>query len=137
MKYQDISEQFNDIIYLFKQKGCSPKMTKTFIENNLNYLINMGNNILDKIYFICNNNEIYAILIVDNNNYYWSICKDDCFYPLENTDKDEDYIVDMVINFANTDKFKKIVPNLDKMNTEEKVKTLSNIKLNSKGYHLK
>ena len=94
--------------------------------------------IANKIFFICNNTEIYAILIVNDNNYYWSICHNNTSYPLEEkTEKNNDYIVEMIINFINEKKFQNIIPNLQEMNTETKIKALKNIKLNSKGYHIK
>ena len=50
---------------------------------------------------------------------------------------ENDYIIDMILNFTNTDKIKKIVPNISQMNLENKVKSLKKLKLNSDGYHLK
>ena len=55
----------------------------------------------------------------------------------EKTEKNNDYIVEMIINFINEKKFQNIIPNLQEMNTETKIKALKNIKLNSKGYHIK
>ncbi len=137
MQYPNPSNQFNEIINLFIRNDCSIKLALSFISNNLNYILK-HKEIANKIFFICNNTEIYAILIVNDNNYYWSICHNNTSYPLEEkTEKNNDYIVEMIINFINEKKFQNIIPNLQEMNTETKIKALKNIKLNSKGYHIK
>lgn len=137
MQYPNPSNQFNEIINLFIRNDCSIKLALSFISNNLNYILK-HKEIANKIFFICNNTEIYAILIVNENNYYWSICHNNTSYPLEEkTEKNNDYIVEMIINFINEKKFQNIIPNLQEMNTETKIKALKNIKLNSKGYHIK
>lgn len=137
MQYPNPSNQFNEIINLFIKNGCSIKLALSFISNNLDYILK-HKEIANKIFFICNNTEIYAILIVNDNNYYWSICHNNTSYPLEEkTEKNNDYIVEMIINFINEKKFQNIIPNLQEMNTETKIKALKNIKLNSKGYHIK
>ena len=137
MQYPNPSNQFNEIINLFIRNDCSIKLALSFISNNLNYILK-HKEIANKIFFICNNTEIYAILIVHDNNYYWSICHNNTSYPLEEkTEKNNDYIVEMIINFINEKKFQNIIPNLQEMNTETKIKALKNIKLNSKGYHIK
>ncbi len=137
MQYPNPSNQFNEIINLFIKNGCSIKLALSFISNNLDYILK-HKEIANKIFFICNNTEIYAILIVNDNNYYWSICHNNTSYPLEEkTEKNNDYIVEMIINFISEKKFQNIIPNLQEMNTETKIKALKNIKLNSKGYHIK
>ena len=137
MQYPNPSNQFNEIINLFIRNDCSIKLALSFISNNLNYILKHKER-ANKIFFICNNTEIYAILIVNDNNYYWSICHNNTSYPLEEkTEKNNDYIVEMIINFINEKKFQNIIPNLQEMNTETKIKALKNIKLNSKGYHIK
>ena len=137
MQYPNPSNQFNEIINLFIKNGCSIKLALSFISNNLDYILK-HKEIANKIFFICNNTEIYAILIVNDNNYYWSICHNNTSYPLEEkTEKNNYYIVEMIINFISEKKFQNIIPNLQEMNTETKIKALKNIKLNSKGYHIK
>ena len=99
MQYPNPSNQFNEIINLFIRNDCSIKLALSFISNNLNYILK-HKEIANKIFFICNNTEIYAILIVNDNNYYWSICHNNTSYPLEEkTEKNNDYIVEMIINF--------------------------------------
>ena len=82
MQYPNPSNQFNEIINLFIRNDCSIKLALSFISNNLNYILK-HKEIANKIFFICNNTEIYAILIVNDNNYYWSICHNNTSYPLE------------------------------------------------------
>lgn len=136
MKCQKISEQFDEIKSVLELKGCPTSLALSFIKNNLSYLKEAD--ITNKIYIIYNHNEIYAILIIDKNNYYWSVCQDNILYPLEKkTKENKDYIIEMMLNFANEEKIKKIVPNISEMNTETKVKVLRSFHFNSTGYHFK
>ena len=48
-----------------------------------------------------------------------------------------DYIVEMMINFAEQEKVRAIIPDIEKYNLEQKVQTLKKIGLNSNGYHFK
>lgn len=134
MKYQE-KEQFEKLFQILEAKGCPISLASSFVKNNSEHL---KNDILNHLYLVCNNQEIYAILIPSEDTYYWSICYKDNFYPLEKkTEQNSDYIIEMMLNFANTDKMKQIVPNIQEMNVETKVKVLKNISLNSTGYHFK
>ena len=98
MKYQKISEQFDEIKSVLELKGCPTSLALSFIKNNLSYLKEAD--ITNKIYIIYNHNEIYAILIIDKNNYYWSVFRDNIHYPLEKkTKENKDYIIEMMLNY--------------------------------------
>lgn len=125
-----------EIIMYLKNNGCNATLITSFLRNNINFILNI-NNLLDKIYFIYNNNEIYAILIADNDYYYWSICEDNISYPLLKNKDNNDYIIEMIINYISANKFKGIIPNTNDMNVESKVKILKNTRLNTNGYHIK
>ena len=55
---------------------------------------------------------------------------------IKDDDKEHDYIIDMILEFTDAEKIKRIVPDIEKMNLENKIKILKKIKLNSQGYHL-
>ena len=136
MKYPEIPKQFNELFEVLKLKGCPTILATSFIQNNFEYL--KKNDVLNHLYFICNHQEIYAILVTLEDSYYWSICYNDSFYPLEKkTEQNNDYIIVMMLNFAETDKVRKIVPNISEMNIETKVKILRSVPFNSTGYHFK
>ena len=50
MKYQKISEQFDEIKSVLKLKGCPTSLALSFIKNNLSYLKEAD--ITNKIYII-------------------------------------------------------------------------------------
>lgn len=144
MESQDkIENQFKSIIEVFKKGGCSKSETLSFINTNIDFLIENENNFLENIYFIYNNNDLYGALIVNDNNYSWSIYKEQEFYPIrQNIDNNfdpsnGDYIVEMILNFSNKNSIKEIVPNIENMPIATKVKKLKQIKFNSNGYHLR
>lgn len=131
------------IIEMFYNVGCDFQSAKSFITNNTK-LINETPDIEQKLYFILNNTEVYGVILVIDNDYQWSIYKDFEFKPFE-TIKDEetetltngDYIVEMMINFANQEKVISIIPDIQEYNLEQQIKTLKSIGLNSNGYHFK
>ena len=136
-------EEFQSIVKTFKEGGCSAKDALTFINHNFEFLKTENQEIAEKIYFIYNNKKLYGALLVDENDYSWSIYGDDRgFSSLQKVDdegfiKKGDYIVEMMIHFADTEKVKQAFPSVSNMSIEKKVKTLKRIGLNSKGYHFK
>lgn len=142
MKNQDKFEnQFKSIIEIFKKGGCTQEDALSFINSNIEFLVNNDIELLKNTYFIYNNKELYSILIVDENDYYWSIYANNKFYPIRNNnntnEENKDYIIEMIINFANKEVVQRIVPDIKNMDTATKIKTLKKIKLNSEGYHIR
>lgn len=143
MNQEKILNQFKIIIEIFKNNGCELEATLSFIDNNFQYLIDNYEKICDNIYFIYNNQSLYCVLIVKNNLYEWSVYKNNKFGKIRSINSDDynikkcDYIVEMMIRFADTDKIKRIVPDIENMDIENKVKTLKKIGLNPNGLHFK
>ena len=80
---------------------------------------------------------MYGIIWVNGDDYEWSVFENGIFRRIMKSDNDEhDYIVDMILEFADTEKIKRVVPDICNMNLENKIKTLKKIRLNSQGYHL-
>lgn len=139
-KYSEIDK----ITEFFYNVGCSSDDAKSFISNNIE-IITTTPNITEYLYFILNNQEIYGVILVIDNSYKWSIYKDKEFKPFKEITYDEndealtngDYIVEMMINFAEQEKVRAIIPDIEKYNLEQKVQTLKKIGLNSNGYHFK
>lgn len=146
MNQEEVKNQFKIIIDLLKNKGCDMECILSFVNNNLEYLVNRLDkmpNINNNIYCIYNNQSLYCLLIVCNDIYEWAICKDNRFGKIKSFNKDNpnfdeyDYIVEMMIHVADSDKFKIIMPDVSNMNIEGKVKALKKIGLNSTGYHFR
>lgn len=143
MKQEQIIDEFSELIEVFKQKGCSLDQALSFIYNNFDFVIDKYEEFSQNIYFIYNHSCLYGILVAKGDFYEWSIYDNGKFNQLmqvnglNNGDKGADYIVEMMINFANMDKIKKIVPEVISMNVENRIKMLKRIGLNSNGYHFR
>lgn len=142
MMEKKVVEEFSPIINDFVDIGCSVEEALTFIYNNIEVVRDSDKFNVEKMYFICNNKEVYGLLYVDGDDYSWSIHINNEFSKLKSKDEktdvtNSDYIVDMMIGIGESEKVKKVVPSIDTMSTEGKIKTLKKIGLNSKGYHFK
>lgn len=143
MSNDQINNEFQCVIKTFENGGCSVGDTITFIKQNFDFVQMKKQELSEKIYFIYNHQELYGALVVNGNDYSWSIYHDkDGFGSLQKIEEKSaiktcDYIVEMMIHFADTDKVKQVCPNVSNMNIENKVKTLKQIGLNTKGYHFK
>lgn len=137
-------EQFNKLLENLLASGIEKEEALKFIEENIDTLSCEGRDVNDNIYFILNNEDIYAIIYVIEDDYYWSTLIDGRLTSLKTLDKDEcvnidnaDYIVEMIIDFANNEKIKKVLPEIASCNLEDKLRLLRKIELNSNGYHIK
>lgn len=143
MEQKKFENQFKRIIDIFKDKGCSFNSTLSFIYNNFDYLIENQEKIEDNLYFIYNNKELYGVLIAWTDKYEWSIYENGNFYPIKsNIDNDNklanrDYIVEMMLHFAEEEKVRRIIPDVISMNIDAKIRALKKIGLNSTGYHFR
>lgn len=141
-KVSNVLIEFNEIITLFENANISTDLALTFIKNNLDLLIEEMDTIVNNLYFIFNNNQVYGVIYAKEDNYSWSILKGGVFPTLKHFTEEEqatlkgtDYIVEMMLRFADSDKIKIAVPEVVNMNIEQKIKTLKDIGLNSNGYH--
>lgn len=137
-------EQFKKLLMNLIASGIDKEEALKFIEENINTLSCDGRDVNDNIYFILNNEDIYAIIYAVDDTYYWSNLIEGILTPLKNLDTvqlekmdNADYIVEMVIDFANSEKIKKLVPEITYCNLENKLRLLKKIELNSNGYHIK
>lgn len=136
MPYRKIEKQFNAILEKFIQNGLSSKEAISFIQNNFYFLLH--HDVFNHLYFCYNHDHIYAVMIMLGEDCYWSVFQDHLFYPLEKREQDhQDYVIEMMLNFTNNQKLSYVIPDIQKMDVENKVKVLSRKKLNSYGYHFK
>lgn len=134
-----VLEEFNGVIKVFKNNEIEDKIILSFIDTNFDFL-KENDDIERYLFLLMNKNELYSVLYVNEDNYLWSTYDDNEFLPfrkLSDDFKNNDYVVEMVIAYASSYKIKEVIPEIDSMNVENKVKTLKNIGLNSNGYHIK
>lgn len=137
---RQLKEEVNNIIKTFTARGFSQEEIASFLNRNFDYIEEHGNMVQDHLYFMYNNHDLYGVLVACDNDYRWSVYHDGEFTSFQTINscadiKKSDYIVEMMIRFADSDKLKTIVPTIHNMSVEGKVKMLKRIGLNSNGYH--
>ncbi len=132
-----VEVSMKNLIELFRQHGCSVEAIQDFIQSNFQYLIEENVDSSKNLYFVYNHKNLYGVIWVYGDEYEWSVYEDGKFRRvIKDDDKEHDYIIDMILEFTDAEKIKRIVPDIEKMNLENKIKILKKIKLNSQGYHL-
>lgn len=134
-----VLEEFDGVIKVFKNNEIEDRTILSFIDTNFDFL-KEKEDIERHLFLLMNKKELYSVLYANEDNCLWSTYDDNEFMPfrkLSDDFKNNDYVVEMVIAYASSYKIKEVIPEIDDMNVENKVKTLKNIGLNSNGYHIK
>ena len=138
MNKQEILKKTLIIASIIKSKGGPMQSVTSLIHNNPELLLMTTEELEKKLYLIINNNFTYAILLIENNLYKWSILENNTFGPfITNSmlETNNNYIIEMIINSINKYiKFTNIDPNYS---LEKKVELFKRINKNEEGYHLK
>lgn len=136
-KQNKIRKNLLNIIMLLNNQGLELKSINSFIDNNLDIVLD-EEDIISHIFFIYNGEKLYSIIYTKNNDFRCSIYDNYSFDKLieYKDDKIPDAIVEMVYNFTKLDKVKEIIPTIDEFNIECKIKCLKKIGFNKKGYHI-
>lgn len=135
-------EEVRKLKIKFQNRGCSYESFLSFLIHNANFLME-NENISNSIYFLYNNKDLYGLIIPDEESYAWSRYENGEFHQLRKITSynqemiNEDFVIEMAIRFAESKKIENIVPGINSMNVEGKVKVLKQIGLNSKGYHFR
>lgn len=149
MKMQEENKyrQFKRLLENLIKSGIDEYSALKFIEENIDILAKKDDDDYDvnnSIYFLLNNQDVYGIVYVDGDTYYWSNLINGFLTKLKTVnEKDEeflqasDFVVEMIINFANSEKIKQIIPEITTYSVENKLKALKNLGLNENGYHVK
>lgn len=149
MKMQEENKyrQFKRLLENLIKSGIDEYSALKFIEENIDILAKKDDDDYDvnnSIYFLLNNQDVYGIVYVDGDTYYWSNLINGFLTKLKTVnEKDEDFlqasdfVVEMIINFANSEKIKQIIPDITTYSVENKLKSLKNLGLNENGYHVK
>lgn len=148
MKMQEENKyrQFKRLLENLIKSGIDEYSALKFIEENIDILAKKDDDydVNNSIYFLLNNQDVYGIVYVDGDTYYWSNLINGFLTKLKTVnEKDEDFlqasdfVVEMIINFANSEKIKQIIPDITTYSVENKLKALKNLGLNENGYHVK
>lgn len=149
MKMQEENKyrQFKRLLENLIKSGIDEYSALKFIEENIDILAKKDDDDYDvnnSIYFLLNNQDVYGIVYVDGDTYYWSNLINGFLTKLKTVnEKDEDFlqasdfVVEMIINFANSEKIKQIIPEITTYSVENKLRALKNLGLNENGYHVK
>lgn len=150
MELQEVNEykQFKRLLENLINSGIEEYYALKFIEENIDILASKDEDqkydVNNSIYFLLNNQDVYGVVYVKGDAYYWSNYINGYLTKLRTiNEKDEDYlqssdfVVEMIINFANSEKIKRIIPEITTYSIEEKLRTLKNLGLNENGYHIK
>ena len=149
MKMQEENKyrQFKRLLENLIKSGIDEYSALKFIEENIDILAKKYDDDYDvnnSIYFLLNNQDVYGIVYVDGDTYYWSNLINGFLTKLKTVnEKDEDFlqasdfVVEVIINFANSEKIKQIIPEITTYSVENKLKALKNLGLNENGYHVK
>lgn len=141
----NILQNYQYVVEGFIKQGYSASDIEKFFSNNKDYFAENLVEADSDIYFICNAKKVYALLVVKDDSYWWSLYQDDEFQPLQRTSIDDDssevmhtdFIVEMMLSVADSKKMQNVIPEIGSMNVANKVKMLKKVGLNSNGYHVR
>lgn len=136
---ETINKNIKEILKHFAEQNCTLDSIHSFILNNLDFILGLENCIRDNLYFIYNGDNLYCVFLAFEDTYYWSLYENEKFSCIISEDKNlnYDYIVEMILHFADAEKIKRISPQITSMNIEQKIHELKKIRLNYDGYHVK
>ena len=138
-------QEYSKIIDLFDKANLTKDITLTFIADN-NELITKIEDFSSHLFFIMNGEQVYGIVIIVEDHYYWSTFSNNEFTKFqEYTDDDKEflsicnYIVEMVLGYPDQKDVRELLPDIDmeNLNLEQKIKKLCNINYNQERYHIK
>ena len=128
-------EEYSDVIEFLFSKNIEIESIYSFISNN-HYLLNENReNLIDNLFLIKNNKDLYCILLTGADKYYWSLYKDKVFEPFRCVDDKKDIVIDNLMDFTSCEKVQSAYPDISNLPLNKRVKKLSKCGINTKGYH--
>ena len=135
MKKIKMIEEYSDVIEFLFSKNIEIESIYSFISNN-HYLLNENReNLIDNLFLIKNNKDLYCILLTGADKYYWSLYKDKVFEPFRCVDDKKDIVIDNLMDFTSCEKVQSVYPDISNLPLNKRVKKLSKCGINTKGYH--
>lgn len=128
-------EEYSDVIEFLFSKNIEIESIYSFISNN-HYLLNENReNLIDNLFLIKNNKDLYCILLTGTDKYYWSLYKDKVFEPFRCVDDKKDLVIDKLMDFTSSEKVQSVYPDILNLPLNKRIKRLNKCGINTRGYH--
>ena len=133
-KIKIIEESSEGVDFLFS-KNIEIESIYSFISNNCNLLNENREDLIDNLFLIKNNKNLYCILLTESDKYYWSLYKNKVFEPFRCVDDKKDIVIDNLIDFTSSEKVKIVYPDILDLPLNKRIKRLNKCGINTRGYH--
>lgn len=128
-------EEYSDVIEFLFSKNIEIESIYSFISNN-HYLLNENReNLIDNLFLIKNNKDLYCILLTGADKYYWSLYKNKVFEPFRCVDDKKDIVIDNLMDFTSSEKVKIVYPDILDLPLNKRIKRLNKCGINTRKYH--
>lgn len=128
-------EECSDVIQFLFSKNIEIESIYSFISNN-HYLLNENReNLIDNLFLIKNNKDLYCILLTGTDKYYWSLYKNKVFEPFRCVDDKKDIVIDNLMDFTSSEKVKIVYPDILDLPLNKRIKRLNKCGINTRKYH--
>ena len=130
-----IIEEYSDVVEFLFSKNIEIESIYSFISNNCNLLNENRENLIDNLFLIKNNKDLYCILLTGADKYYWSLYKNKVFEPFRCVDDNKDIVIDNLMDFTSSEKVKIVYPDILDLPLNKRIKRLNKCGINTRGYH--
>lgn len=130
-----IIEEYSDVVEFLFSKNIEIESIYSFISNNCNLLNENREDLIDNLFLIKNNKNLYCILLTESDKYYWSLYKNKVFEPFRCVDDNKDIVIDNLIDFTSSEKVKIVYPDILDLPLNKRIKRLNKCGINTRGYH--
>ena len=128
-------EECSDVIQFLFSKNIEIESIYSFISNN-HYLLNENReNLIDNLFLIKSNKDLYCILLTGTDKYYWSLYKNKVFEPFRCVDDKKDIVIDNLMDFTSSEKVKIVYPDILDLPLNKCIKRLNRCGMNTREYH--
>ena len=128
-------EEYSDVIEFLFSKNIEIESIYSFISNNCNLLNENREDLIDNLFLIKNNKNLYCILLTESDKYYWSLYKNKVFEPFRCVDDKKDIVIDNLMDFTSSEKVKIVYPDILDLPLNKRIKRLNKCGINTRGYH--
>ncbi len=130
-----IIEEYSGVVEFLFSKNIEIESIYSFISNNCNLLNENREDLIDNLFLIKNNKNLYCILLTESDKYYWSLYKNKVFEPFRCVDDKKDIVIDNLIDFTSSEKVKIVYPDILDLPLNKRIKRLNKCGINTRGYH--
>ena len=130
-----IIEEYSDVVEFLVSKNIEIESIYSFISNNCNLLNENREDLIDNLFLIKNNKNLYCILLTESDKYYWSLYKNKVFEPFRCVDDNKDIVIDNLMDFTSSEKVKIVYPDILDLPLNKRIKRLNKCGINTRGYH--